>query len=195
MLCAILIPSRARPDRLLKTIHSIYKTASLENFDIRLRLDLDDQLMMDRLKEFESLDNVRVYVGMRRLGYECLNEFYTELADMAPADWLMIMNDDAWIDGKGWDKQLADVPREGFIVQPEWYQWGQSVYKGECSAFPFVPNGCWKKFGLPIIPHEADASLHRLLVDSQGWKTHFLLGVRVVHERDSTEQLEIHRKL
>jgi GT2 family glycosyltransferase len=192
MKVAVLLPSRARPDRLHKTIKSTYDTAT--EFEILVRLDDDDKLTLDRLKEFDQYDKVKFVIGPRERGYGSLNIFYTELANSSDAEWISIMNDDAVYEGKDWDKQLFGIPTEGFIVQPELYQLGGSKYFNcEGGAFPFVPNSSWKKYGPAIMPDPVDTCLDNILRKESGWKTQFLKGIGVVHDREDQEILDVHR--
>ena len=193
-LCSVLIPSRGRPERLIKAIDSVFATADdPEQIEVSLRFDDDDQVSLDRMAEFRSY-NIWVYIGPRKNGYYSLDEFYTHMAEQTDADWVWLMNDDAVIEGDGWDTQLAEIPTDGVIVQPELYQLGFSKYwTHEGGAFPIFPNRCWRKFGLQQMPHPVDTEMDKLL-RSNGWTTQFLKGVGVIHDRDS-EALENEGKL
>lgn len=194
LVCSVLIPSRARPDRLMKTIQSLHGTAQPSRFEILLRFDDDDLETLKRRHEAEEYRNVRVIVGKRQDGYARLNHFYAELADIARSPWVWIMNDDVVVKGARWEAKLAEVPTEGFIVQPEHYQLGGSLYSGcEGTAFPIVPNGIWKRFGWAVMDNPVDTRLDDLLRKENGWKTHFLDGITVVHDRDPDDILEKHR--
>jgi hypothetical protein len=105
------------------------------------------------------------------------------------------MNDDAFICGKGWDSQLMAMPTTGWIVQPELYQLGLSkYYKCEGGAFPIVPNHSWKSYTQEsTIPGPANTALDQILRKQNGWKTRFLTGIGVVHERDTPDLLASHR--
>lgn len=196
MICAIMLPSRARPDRLHTTIRSVFETvADPAEIEVLLRLDNDDQVMMSRLAEFEAYPQTRIIIGDRERGYASLGDFYDQLANATKATWLWVMNDDAIITGKGWDEKLKTVPTTGFIVQPWLHQLGPSkYYENEGGAFPVFPNGSWRpyweKFGDPI-----DTEIDDLLRKRLGWKTHFLPDIGVVHDRDNDEQLAAHRDM
>jgi hypothetical protein len=166
-----------------------------------VRFDDDDHASLSIVKDLEAAD-VRVLVGARKQGYGSLSDFYTELADVAVSPWIMVMNDDATITGKahrkhiGWDVQLAAVPTDGFIVQPEIYRWGSSGYPFcEGGAFPAVPNHVWRRFGFETIGSPIDTWFDQLLRVANGWQTHFLRDVEVFHERDTDDILAEHRKL
>lgn len=200
-LCAILIPSRARPQRLWKTIKSVRETSAPGAAEILVRFDDDDLASLAIIDELRRAD-VRVTVGPRRQGYGSISSFYTELADQSDAPWIWVMNDDAHIAGTahrrhiGWDGQLRGIPTEGFIVQPEIYQWNTSGYRFcEGGAFPAVPNGAWRRFGFDEIGAPIDTWLDQVLRVKNGWTTRFLRDVTVVHIRDTEAELAKHRRL
>lgn len=212
--CSVLIPSRARPERLEKAVRSILDTAcDPSSVEVIIRIDDDDPdttRAIERLRELGA----RVLVGARRMGYASLADFYTEMAEAASAPWIWIMNDDAWIEDdratrianwrwgsptiRSWDSQLLLLgSSDTVMVQPEIYQLGGSAYPHTAGGpFPIVPNGCWKRYGLTRIEnHCVDTWLHELLVRDNGWRTYFLEGIRVVHDRDSDAEIERHRRI
>ena len=196
MICAIMLPTRARPDRLHTTIRSVLETVSdLNEIEILLRLDDDDEVMLTRLAEFEAYPRMRIIIGNRENGYASLGDFYNELALATKATWLWVMNDDATITGKGWDEKLKAVPTTGFIVQPWLHQLGASkYYNNEGGAFPVFPNGSWRPHWESL--HDPiDTAIDGLLRIQLGWKTHFLPDIGVVHDRDNDEQLASHRAM
>lgn len=194
MICSVLIPSRARPERLIRTIESIQKAARTEDYEVLLRLDDDDKDTVSR--ELDRRARVRVVTGPRMRGYPDLNVFYTQLSDVARGLWVWIMNDDATVSGQGWDVLLRKVPTTGVIAQPEFHKLNRSMYpRNEGGAFPLVPNGCWKSFGWTAIQDPADSRLDELLRGQHGWTTHFLAGITVHHQRDADEALWQHRLL
>lgn len=196
MLVSVLIPSRKRVERLKKTIQSLRETASPRNYEVRVRIDNDDDESINAIPEFGVFENVHFLIGPRFNGYESNGLFFTELARRSKGDWLFIMNDDSMVIGEGWDRQLASLPKEGIVAYPEFYWLGQSRYNfsGSCGvAFPFVPNGCWQKFGWSEIEFPADQKLYDLLVVKHGWKVQLLKGVTLRHERDNDQTLRQHR--
>lgn len=105
--CSVLIPSRGRPDRLLKAIRSVWSTATPAprgDIEVLVRLDRDDltaitpdpatgRTLIDTLEA----EGVRVLVGERGRGYNEHVSFYVELSAIATAPWIWIMNDDAHV--------------------------------------------------------------------------------------------------
>lgn len=206
-LCSVLIPSRARPDRLRKTIRSIWETSDAGRVEILVRFDSDDELSLGIVTEL-ARDGVRVVVGPRGRGYLTLAVYYEELARIAAGAWIWVMNDDAHIMGhdgrwppcdlaaaRGWDARLAEIPLV-HIVQPEMYKLGGSGYLHcDGGAFPLVPNGAWRSFGEPHLCEPIDTWLDVILHQRGNWQTRFLKGVAVVHDRDTADVLEEHRRI
>lgn len=193
-ICSCLIPSRRRSTQLAKTIISIRTASFFEDVEILIRIDDDDGLMAFLIPTFEQW-GVRFVIGPRYKGYESHGVFYDELAKAASAPWVALFNDDTIIEGADWVQQLRELPTHGLIVQPEFSKLGGSTYQhAEGQCVPFLPNGCWKQYGMDAIPFQPDTNLHKLL-ESNGWKTHFLKGVTIHHQRASDEELAEHRKL
>ena len=199
MICSVLIPTRTRPKRLRRTIQSIIDTAAnIDDIEICVRIDDDDAATLTIRSELLNDDRVQVQVivGPRLNGYASLSTFYDELVEIAYGDWLFIMNDDAHIVGTGWDEQLRALPTTGVIAQPEIYQLGESRYpRCEGGAFPVVPNGCWLELGHTALGVNVDTWLDTVLRRDAGWRTEFLAGIEVVHERDDDAALAVHRAL
>jgi UDPglucose 6-dehydrogenase len=199
LICSVIIPSRGRPDGLLRAIHAVFETGKTGRVDVRVRLDTDDEITIARLGEIECIPNVHITFGPR-LGYGGLNILYTQLAEESPAKWIWIGNDDAFIyqepGTEPWDIQLEKLPLEGFIVQPEHDQFNTSKYS-RCAGgpFPVVPNGSWAKVASRIIPDPVDTQLHSILAIENKWNTYFLNGVIKVHIRDNDENLVVHRAI
>jgi hypothetical protein len=203
VICSVLIPSRSRIDRLRKTLRSIHETSHASDVEILVRFDDDDHASLDVIGDLTREHGIRVLTGPRRLGYLSLGEFYAELAAVATGTWIWIMNDDAYVTGpptgseSSWDVDLQAIQTTGEIVQPECYQLGHSKYwSSEGGAFPIVPNRCWERFserfdGGPSV----DIWLDRMLRARNGWKTRFLSGIAVVHERDADDVLAKHREI
>lgn len=195
-LCSVLIPTRARPDRLRRAVESISDTVTDPmRVEVILRVDHDDP-HLDAALALSFDGTITTKVGDRRQGYASMHEFYDELAGAAAGRWIFIMNDDAFVIGKGWDEDLAKVPIDGVIVQPEIYQLGESLYPFcEGGAFPMVPNGCWHYYGWQGLRDPVDTQLDQLLRVQHGWRTAFLPGMCVVHERDPDHVLAEHRRM
>lgn len=196
MIVSFLCPSRARPQRLAKTIDSIFDTATVPgDVEVLVKLD-DDDPMLAEYQPVVGRSGVKAVTSPRENGYSSLAKFYTELAQRARGEWIWIMNDDAYLVGEGWDVQLAALPTDGIIVQPQIYQLGLGAYP-ECEggAFPVVPRVVWERFGHAAAQEPIDTWLDQLLRFEHGWTTRFLAGITVVHDRDRDEVLAEHRRL
>lgn len=200
MLCSVLIPSRGRAQRLLRTIESVRRTSDAKAVDILVRADDDDAATQDAVRRLIEHDTgVTLVVGSRGRGYLDLEAYYEELSAISSAPWMFVMNDDAVIEqsGEGWDSQLARMPTDGVVAHVEYYQLGPSRYTGDGVGytFPIVPNGCWSRLGLGRIQHPIDAWLEQVLRREHGWRAEILRGVTLNHQRDSDGALAEHRRI
>jgi hypothetical protein len=230
IICSVLVPSRARYPRLVKTIDSVFATAAdPRRVEVIVRLDDDDD--EESIRQFQTLvelgrvsrhgfqgvsllpAKIEVIVGPRRNGYASLSAFYEECADRARGAWLWVMNDDAIIDSankyprldgraypmqtKRWDEMLAELSSaDRIIIQPELYKLGGSGYWNcEGGAFPIVSKDCWRRVGHDHIGHPIDTWFDQVLRVQNGWRTHFLTGWAVVHDRDTDDVLAKHREI
>lgn len=200
MICSVLIPSRGRPDRLVKAIDSLYKSVSdPDQIEIILKLDNDD-LENVPFSFFKNLKYSKIIISDRRKGYDSLGDFYQEMSDVALGDWVWIYNDDVTIEfsetGKRWDEQLKEFPLSGIILHPECFRiYNQVHFDYVGGPFPVVPTNCWKKFGHPIPSLEPiDHWMHYMLLDD-GWITKFIKGISLHHNRDAVDVLAEYRKI
>ncbi len=106
-----------------------------------------------------------------------------ELAAMATGKWVGLFNDDAVIQGQGWDDQLA-AETQNCIYQPEIYRLNDCEYRhASRTGFPFFPNKCWDFLcGGKFIPYPADYAVCDL-ADAHRWPIKFLRGITIWHDR------------
>ena len=97
MLVSILCTSYKRFDRLLKMIDSVYETANPSNFEILVRLSLDDKEAICRKNELGVYSEVKVIWGEQMRGYRDHYKMLTELLSHATGEWFHIIDDDMTI--------------------------------------------------------------------------------------------------
>jgi glycosyltransferase involved in cell wall biosynthesis len=187
MLCSILIPSRGRPWRLIECINSI-KACSTGEVEILIAADEDDvETLAVAVAERKLSPNLHVFALEHGNGWLDNHLRFTHLAEQAKGAWAWMFNDDCTLTGD-WCAALQEIPMEGFIVHPEYHQLNQSVYQHDAtSGFPCVPNRCWERFGFKTQLHPTDKFLNDVCRD-RGWKTAFLKGVTVRHQRNVEEE-------
>lgn len=191
-LVTIMIPSRKRVKKLMATLTSLTRTATSFDYEILIRIDDDDPESIMAMPSMVMLPYVSVTAGPR-LGYAQLDSgYYAGMEQNANAPWVWIAGDDMVVSGD-WLGELRKVPLTGYIVQPENSKLGLSTYhKAEAQAFPIFPRFCWKPFS-PEFPKPFDTVGHEVLMKA-GWKTWFLPGVTMWHQRPSEEEIREHRK-
>ncbi len=192
-LVSIMLPTRKRVDRLLRTLENLRRGASGDDYEIMLRVDRDDKESIDIGMRTKG-KHIKMFVGDRLEGYGSLDKhFYAQLEDAAISPWVWIAGDDMIVTGD-WLGELRKVPLTGYIVQPEISKLGLSTYpKAEAQAFPIFPRFCWKPFS-PEFPKPFDTVGHEVLIKN-GWKTWFLPGVTMWHQRPDEKELAEHRKM
>lgn len=100
---SILLPTRGRSKQLDKTIKSIRRNADQPSkVEIIFRCDVDDQETLSYL----SSNNEIFIAGPREKGYASLPKFMNQCARLSTGDIIMMFNDDAIIETKGWDSKL-----------------------------------------------------------------------------------------
>lgn len=193
-ICSVLIPSRARVDKLAKCIES-FVVAELDrtDFEILVRIDHDDP----QLRDYEMLalghPYIRLFVGPR-FGFRRMSEYLEELSKASNAYWNLHFNDDATIAGS-WLTQLERVPKEWHYAVCEWHNLGGSSYQYDFGGpFPFLPRCFWEFYGGTGMPEIADKQSILNLMEI-GYNPWFLKGVSFHHIRDDNETLEAHRQM
>lgn len=96
---SIICPSRNRPNELLETL----KSFELDKYGLEALVWLDnDDPQLDKYKElFGSNPNVRLFIK-ERVGYINFHMMVNFLASEAKFDWLLLFNDDAYMDNPKW---------------------------------------------------------------------------------------------
>jgi len=192
MICSILITSRKRVPRLLKTLQSIRDTAiSQDDIEVLLRFDDDDLETEACIPAYKHIvKNFSWIKGPRLNGWQSVAAFWDELYKKSNGTWSWMMSDDMIVTGKGWDILLHDVPTEGFIVHPQIHQLGGSTYTEDATGpAPIIPKGALEKFGYDCIPNPPDTGINDSFRRKSGWEIKFLPGIGVWHMRDDESEL------
>jgi len=197
ILVSALIPTRARPERLKRTMQSLIDNAlNPERIEFCLRVDDDDKATIEYLYHFT---NPRIKRTIKpRVGYNYMGAMVQDCVDLATGTWVFLIDDDCMIEGKGWDEKLAMIKPDGNYAQCEFYHLGGSRYgSGSCGPVGMIlPNGSWvghevsEPLGLTGI---ADNFFRDVAVKA-GWKLNLLKNVFYCHMRDSDDVLKEHRK-
>lgn len=187
MLCSVLITTRKRVPRLLNTLRSVRDAASSQdNFEVWLRLDEDDTETQGCLQECSSIiNNFHYIVGPRLGGWGSVYAFWDELYKKCSGTWVWMISDDMLVTGTNWDVLLNEIPTDGFIVHPQIHQLGPSIYPDDIGGpTPLLPRGALEGFGFAGIPDPPDTGINDTFRRKSGWRTRFLLGVGIWHQRD-----------
>jgi hypothetical protein len=192
--------SRKRPELLLKFINSVYETSdNPDQIGIYVKLDDDDTDSLSKLNLYSTFPNVKIKIASRLCGYECIETFINEMLSELGQTWISIANDDTYLVGKGWDTQLKNITENNSIVHPNQYGLNTILGNGDIlyentyenliggTPFYFVPNQCWRQYGLENVTHPYDVSIYKTLINNS-WQNKFI-NLKWVHDRLSTEIL------
>lgn len=180
MLISALIATRKRREWLARLLDSLARTATdPDRIQFILKFADDDK---ETAQAFEGHNNTKIVFSPHGNGYPELSRFVGEAADAADAPWSWCLDDDMWLEGNGWDEQLAQLSPVNCVAQPEFYHLGASQYgSGSCG-----PVGL-------IIPTATARTMPRTGVGppdviwdentvAKGWTKHLLRGVTLCHE-------------
>ena len=149
---AILLATRGRTDSLGRSIRTLVELAdNVDKMQIMFAFDNDDDVgfkyFTEDLKPWMDSHNVN-YTAMRfqRMGYVNLHKYNNAMAKQTDSRWLVIWNDDAVMQSKGWDTTIMSY--EGQFKLLSFKTHNMHPY----SIFPIVPRKWYDILGY-ISPH------------------------------------------
>lgn len=155
MKISVIIPTRKRIDPLVTTIKSLLDNISQDNdIEILLRFDEDDMNTLYSVKQkvddaaqyatTKYNGNIKYFIG-QKYDYAGLHRYVNELAIMADGDWLMMMNDDAMMQTKNWDKEIEKYNNQMVFLD------SHTNHNRFSMIFPIIPRkiiDIWGHFSL-----------------------------------------------
>lgn len=145
MLVSMLLPSRDRPEKMLKSVTKLIETSiAPEQIEICVRVDEDDPSTLAVLhKLYDIHTNIKIRVGDRMDGYESLHHMYNELAEISTGTFLYLWNDDSYMKTEGWDLILSD-----YTDKCSWIMTGTHYdYSSFNTSFPCIHRKLWEVMG------------------------------------------------
>jgi hypothetical protein len=149
---AILLATRGRTDMLGRSIRSLIDQADdITRVQIMFAFDRDDALGQNYFNSVlkAELDSAKVpYTAMLfdPMGYIRLHIYNNKMAERTDADWLVIWNDDAVMETKGWDSTI--ISHTGEFKLLAFHTHRDHPY----SIFPILPRKWYELLGY-ISPH------------------------------------------
>src|SRR4051794_19422561 len=102
---SVMLPTRGRPQLLLKSIASLLEHADDPTaVEFLLGIDTDDR---QTVEAFLGLRVNAKAVIMPRVGYAGMKEYWNRLSAIATGDWILMWGDDALMQTEGWDSVIA----------------------------------------------------------------------------------------
>lgn len=136
----VLVPTRGREEALRKSVDSLTNNAS-DLVEILVRYD-HDELDHNYCERFKPHVQEYCFTGPRH-GYKNLHMYYNELAKKAKGDWLLLWNDDALMQTKGWDT-IIEAHEPKFVLNP---QTNHKNHEKNQIIFPIVPRKFVRELG------------------------------------------------
>lgn len=177
-------------------IKSIAESADdSQNVEFIIRLHDDEPKHLQAISEIvAAAPRVRIAVGPTLRGYASLDKFFDEAIALSTGKWIWQLNDDAIIEGQGWDTKLAEIENWKCIVIPQLHQLNESLYSNDQgSPFPMVPRGTIFTPEQQPLPYPPDTKLTSSLLES-GHKLIFLEGIKTHHQREVDPIVEAQRQ-
>lgn len=123
MLASIFIPTRKRPDELLKTLDSISNTTSNpDDVEVFVKFDDDDDVTKDffQQNEIRVPYHAKLIIGPRPYkGWYGVYVDYNKMAEMSQGTFLIPFNDDADFVTNKWDDILREYVNRMCILHPK----------------------------------------------------------------------------
>jgi len=109
---SVLLPSRNRPELLLRSVAGLYEKASNPaGVEVLIANDPDDDMTVQVASQlFEAFPTVRLIRVFRRYGYREFHEYFNTLCMSATGEWLLLWNDDAIMESISWDMAMENMP-------------------------------------------------------------------------------------
>jgi hypothetical protein len=103
-LVSILLPTRGRPELLLKSVESLFNTAhSKASFELMIKVDDDDLVSKDMAEKISKYLPVTCLITPRGNGYLDMHHWLNQLVKLSRGDWVITWSDDAEMKTLGWD--------------------------------------------------------------------------------------------
>ena len=150
-LVSILLPSRQRGQMVLKSIKSLYDTATHpDKIQLLLKIDSDDiDSYIPILGDISKItnNNYKLVISDKLEGYFSLNVHYNDLCGVSNGEFLLLWNDDALMDTQDWDATIQNYTNKLCVIQTSnnHFPW----------IFPFIHTKLYELCGY-LSPHFAN---------------------------------------
>tara|TARA_E500000331_G_C16854912_1_gene539439 strand:+ start:208 stop:606 length:399 start_codon:yes stop_codon:yes gene_type:complete len=110
---SVCMATRGRPELAFDSMRSmIYLAHDIDEIEFCVAIDNDDTKTLDYFNNtvvpwFEEKEYDLTVMSFDRLGYAKLNEYISHLASNCHGAWIITWNDDAVMESRDWDKEIA----------------------------------------------------------------------------------------
>ncbi len=168
-LISIMIPTRGRPEHLVRSIDSCVSLAKDHSLlEFCLKIDEDDLETIKVVKKLEATVpiNIKKVISPRGRGMADLHLYFTELCKVSTGDWLALYNDDARMTVEGWDQILLmmGIPNPWPGMDKVCCAIFPTIGRPFVQEFPVIRRGIFEILGhYSRSPHN-DTWLHRVMI-------------------------------
>lgn len=177
---SILLATRGRTEPLGKSVQSLFDLADNPlKIQLMIGFDKDDTkglTYFDRKLQPWLVKNKVAYTAFsfNRMGYENLHKYSNAMCSKSEGQWLIIWNDDAIMETKGWDTTINSYTGQFKLLAFDTHN------LHPYSIFPIVPREWYELLGY-ISPHQAQDGW----VSQQAYMLDIFerIPVKVLHDR------------
>ena len=152
---SVCMATRGRPELAFDSMRSmIYLAHDIDEIEFCVAIDNDDTKTLDYFNNtvvpwFEEKEYDLTVMSFDRLGYAKLNEYISHLASNCHGAWIITWNDDAVMESRDWDKEIAS-----YTGQFKLLAFKDNHNEHPYSIFPILPREWMVLFGV-ISPQQA----------------------------------------
>lgn len=141
MKISVLLPTRGRPEALMKSVRSLHEKMSEDNeLEFLFALDRDDALTLASISELKDYGKVLI---TPRYGYKNLHLYYNDLCAISTGEWLFLWNDDTLMETHHWDKEVEKHSGQFLFLNPK----SNHPIPADETLFPIVPKKYYELVG------------------------------------------------
>lgn len=161
---SILMPTRERIELAKRSI------ASLGNHDLEILLAVDEN--DPQLYEYQKLEDVELFTTPH-WGYTELHKYYNLLAKKSTGDWLMLWNDDGFMETENWFELVTAQDHTKRVVL--------NVFHEVNNLFPLISRPFYETIGHFSLNTHADSWVQQI-GERSGTQVH-IPGITIIHNK------------
>ncbi len=179
---SLLCPSRERADDLKFSLDSL--GLERNNLEVLVWIDNDDPQLSKYRKMFSKSQHIKLFIKPR-IGYISSHKMYDFLCSKAIGDWMMLWNDDAYMDGPEWYDTFSEYsslsnPNAEPVIYNIWR------HEKPQNAFPVLSRRYYE-----IVGRMSGHPIVDLWIKSVAYYSHiqrYIMGIRPHHRNHGSDE-------